>query len=728
MSSMPQPDTSPPAQQGTDTNLEFIDLLLARMELLMELRTYQRYGSPEEGDFEQVMEPMRQQIRSIDQRMRALRLEGRAASRPLPFDLLVARFRLDPVEEQILMLSLAPMIDASFRKRIARFKDNILLDYCDVDLCQSVLFDSRRERLAAMRYFGEAGRLVRYRVLKPGLPRDATSDHLVGYELRVPGRVVNFVMGLGDIDPSLAPYARLEWHAVPMEHVVLPESTVREVLNLADQYAGRLRRHAITSACGETSKGAILQFVGPSGTGKTLFARAVAHYLGCRTLEVDCGKLGGDEPRFKTLLEDLFWQARMAGAVLVMDQVEAILSEGNSRLETVFGELEHWDGLGIFCIRDAKKIDPAVERWVIYQFEIEPPDEEDRRKLWTLHLPEAPGLADEVDVEELASKFDINGNQIRNASLVAANMALSREGGPQEINNEMLERAAHTQMRASMSEYARKSKIRLTLSDLILPDEEKAEIQSIMDAAKAKTFVMSKWGFGKKLSTGKGLVIMFTGEPGTGKTLCAEIMAKTLGLELYQIAIPQVMSKYIGETEKNIAQIFSTAKANHAMLLFDEADSLFGSRVKVESSVDKFSNMETNLLLQEIERFEGIIILTTNLDKQIDKAFERRIQFKVRFPFPEAEGRAKIWKLLFPKECPQDKRLDWDLLGRSFEISGGHIKNAVLRSAYRAACTGGVVTMETIRFAAEQECKQAGKLFRSFKLDAEWQDELYDDY
>jgi len=194
-------------------------------------------------------------------------------------------------------------------------------------------------------------------------------------------------------------------------------------------------------------------------------------------------------------------------------------------------------------------------------------------------------------------------------------------------------------------------------------------------------------------------------------------MANQLELQLYQISIPQVMSKYIGETEKNIAEIFQTAKANHAMLLFDEADSLFSSRVKVESSVDKFSNMETNLLLQEIERFEGVIILTTNLDKSIDKAFQRRIQFKVTFPFPEAESRAAIWQLLFPKECPISDDLDWDMLGKSFEISGGHIKNAVLRAAYKAAVGNKVVDMNVIQFAAEQECKHAGKLFRSFQWD-----------
>ena len=362
-----------------------------------------------------------------------------------------------------------------------------------------------------------------------------------------------------------------------------------------------------------------------------------------------------------------------------------------------------------------------MDRWVFYQLEFEAPEMMDRARLWTIHLPVEPRCAAEVDIEFLASQFEITGNQIRNAALVAANMALSEPVPADEkrITTVHLTKAVHAQMRASLSQYARRSKVKLSLNDLVLPDAEKKEIQTIIDASANRAYVMSKWGFGAKLTTGKGIVVLFSGDPGTGKTLCAEIMARELGLELYQISIPQVMSKYIGETEKNIQKIFDSAKANHAMLLFDEADSLFTARVKVDTSVDKFSNMETNLLLQEIERFDGVIILTTNLEKSIDKAFQRRIQFKVHFPFPEAESRARIWQMLFPKTCPLSADMDWEVVGKSFEISGGHIKNAVLRAAYRAVISGGEVNMETIRFAAEQECKQAGKLFRSFKLPGE---------
>ncbi len=175
-------------------------------------------------------------------------------------------------------------------------------------------------------------------------------------------------------------------------------------------------------------------------------------------------------------------------------------------------------------------------------------------------------------------------------------------------------------------------------------------------------------------------------------------------------------------TEKNIAKIFHSARANHSMLLFDEADSLFTKRVSVENAIDRFSNMETNLLLQEIERFEGVCIMTTNLDKNIDDAFARRIQFKIEFPFPEAEYRTAIWKTLIPKECPVDGSIDFSRLGECFELSGGHIKNAVVRAAYRAAAREGSLNWDDFEFAAEQECKNAGKLFRTsaMAMQEEW--------
>jgi SpoVK/Ycf46/Vps4 family AAA+-type ATPase len=289
-----------------------------------------------------------------------------------------------------------------------------------------------------------------------------------------------------------------------------------------------------------------------------------------------------------------------------------------------------------------------------------------------------------------------------------------------EVTLELLKHCAQAQLRADMEEYSVKSNIQLTLEDLVLPEKEKALIREFLDACINRVFVMSKWGFGRRLVTGKGITALFKGEPGTGKTLCAEILARELGMRLYQISIPKIVSKYIGETEKNISRIFQTARANHSMLLFDEADALFTKRVSVENAIDRFSNMEVNLLLQEIERFEGITILTTNLDKNIDDAFSRRIQFKIEFPFPEPDHRSLIWKGLIPKECPVDAGIDFVDLGEAYELSGGFIKNAVVRAAYRAAAKQTSISWADIEFAAEQECKSAGKLFRTSKHDDDW--------
>jgi SpoVK/Ycf46/Vps4 family AAA+-type ATPase len=716
-----------PKSNKSAHNYAFIDLALTWLETLLDMRTFQRHGmnqpeGAESAEPSTILSQYVSRLQEIENQLTSMREDARQGDEPLPFDVLAQRYQLGPLEERILLLALGTRLDASLRKRIARFKDNILLDYCDVDLCLGVLFDGRVDRLAAMEHFRVDAPLVRTQLIKPVPAKEGSADALVGYELHVPERVISYLLGHEALEAKLAPFCWLSRPDVLLDTVVLPDVTFREMLHLAEQFGERsiTRKTGGANALGPLDEAVLVQLSGESGTGKSHLAAALATHLGVYMLEVDCGKLATDEARFKSLLEEILWQARIVGAIVVFDQADAILGERNARLSTFFSEMDRWDGLAFLCTNDARKLDASVARAVVYQFDFEAPEMLDRLRLWQVHLPNGLKVGKDVDLEDIAMQYELTGGQIKNAVLVATNMALSNAGNLKTITQEHLMRSAHTQMRAKVTEFARRSKVSLTMDDLILPDDVKTEIDAILDAAKKRSFVMNKWGFAKKLVTGKGIVTMFCGEPGTGKTLCAEILANELSLELYQISIPQVMSKYIGETEKNIAKIFQSAKANHAMLLFDEADSLFASRVKVETSVDKFSNMETNLLLQEIERFEGIVILTTNLDKQIDKAFQRRIQFKVTFPFPEADMRTMIWEKHFPSECPVADDLDWELLGESFELSGGHIKNAVLRAAYRAACTDHIVSMENIRYAAEQECKHAGKLFRSFKLEHEF--------
>jgi SpoVK/Ycf46/Vps4 family AAA+-type ATPase len=214
-------------------------------------------------------------------------------------------------------------------------------------------------------------------------------------------------------------------------------------------------------------------------------------------------------------------------------------------------------------------------------------------------------------------------------------------------------------------------------------------------------------------------VVLLSGEPGTGKTLSAEVIAAELGMSLYRINPAKVVSKYVGETEKNLDQILGQAKSLHAILFFDEADALFATRVqRIESANDRFVNLETNFLLQQLERYEGLVILATNLETSIDQAFKRRIHYHVNIPFPDARARTEIWRNLLPERAPLAADVDFVRLGKIYELSGGHIKNAVMRAAYLAAERTVEISMALLMEAAEKECAAAGKLFQSIPTPA----------
>ncbi len=271
------------------------------------------------------------------------------------------------------------------------------------------------------------------------------------------------------------------------------------------------------------------------------------------------------------------------------------------------------------------------------------------------------------------------------------------------------------QLRNRLDDYAIVTRGRLRLSDIVLPDDVREQIAELLAACRNQRHVLNEWGFGERLVTGRGIVAIFDGVPGTGKTLCAEILGVELGLAVSRIDIPSVVSKWVGETGQRLQDIFRRARATRTILLFDEADALFGRRVEQsERATDRYANMEVNLLLQEIERYDGIVILTTNLFGALDDAVLRRVQYRVTFPEPDAAARGRIFRTLVPRGTPVDDDVDFVALGRESELPGGRIKNAVLRAAYRARQAGArAIAMTHFRSAASDECKAAGKLVRA---------------
>lgn len=281
-----------------------------------------------------------------------------------------------------------------------------------------------------------------------------------------------------------------------------------------------------------------------------------------------------------------------------------------------------------------------------------------------------------------------------------------------EVDQSDLVKAAALQGDRGMSAGVRRTWVSRKRSDLLLPAEVGRAIDELIETERNREQVLEKWQLARKVQKGLGLVCLFDGPPGTGKTMAAEVIACVLGLPLFTVSVANVVSKWVGETEKNLQSIFDEAQKARCLLLFDEADVLFTKRTEVQRSADRYSNMEVGLLLQLVESYRGLVVLTTNIKDSIDPAFARRFTFKLRFPNPDADVRLRIWEALLPRDRLADD-VDLASIARRYELSGGAIRNIVLRAAYRAALRPeGRVTATTIAELATEECRASGQLVR----------------
>jgi SpoVK/Ycf46/Vps4 family AAA+-type ATPase len=261
-----------------------------------------------------------------------------------------------------------------------------------------------------------------------------------------------------------------------------------------------------------------------------------------------------------------------------------------------------------------------------------------------------------------------------------------------------------------MSTLARRIEPKHRMSDLVLPATQLEQLAAICSQARHASIVYGAWRFDRKLSLGRGLNAMFTGQPGTGKTMAAEVIAAELGVELLKIDLSQIVSKYIGETEKNLRELFEQAARAHAILFFDEADALLGKRSDVKDAHDRYANTETAYLLQKMEEYPGITILATNLRQNMDAAFTRRMRFIVDFPFPDEADRLRIWQSVWPAEVPLGADIDRPLLARQFRLAGGSIRNVAVAAAFLAAEQQQAVSMRHLMLATKRELQKMGRL------------------
>ncbi len=340
----------------------------------------------------------------------------------------------------------------------------------------------------------------------------------------------------------------------------------------------------------------------------------------------------------------------------------------------------------------------APDGFAAVRIAVPSPSAAERRQVWadSIGIPAAARMNGALDA--VADQFSLDTPAIRSAG--AALGLIGADAGGDALGRAAW-RIGRAHARRSMEQLARRIEPRADWDSLVLPEAQTSTLRQIASHVRQRVTVHERWGFAGKYSRGLGLTALFAGASGTGKTMAAEVLAHTLDLDLFQIDLAGLVSKYIGETEKNLRRVFDAAEDSGAILLFDEADALFGKRSEVKDSHDRYANLEVSYLLQRMEAYRGLAILTTNMRHAIDTAFLRRIRFVVEFPFPDVAERARIWKGVFPEDTPTAS-LDVSRLAR-LGIAGGIIRNIAMHAAFLAADAAEPVRMSHLLAAARTE-------------------------
>jgi SpoVK/Ycf46/Vps4 family AAA+-type ATPase len=612
----------------------------------------------------------------------------------------LATFDLDTV-----LVALAPELDLRYERLYAYLQDDVNRRRPSVDLVLNLLCVTAAERLAQRARFAAAAPLRRHGLLD--LVQDPNRAHspLLAHDLKLDEQVVRWVLGNEDVDQRTAGFTR---YVSPRNHehaASLPELEHRlMVLMEGAQRRGTPPRVGLQ---------------GPPGNEQAAIAERLAAAFDAPLLRVDLDRLIAAEPEPMSALRRCFRDARYLDAILFIDGTDALSADGQSALVATLRDLLAAHSGAVILSGERPWPQSVIGSARLTVVPISAPGLDRRRAAWTGALTNAGVALVPDDVELLASRFRLNLAQIENAIATACAAADWRSAAvgawqgmpPNEMQPTLDELfgAARAQAGPGLASLAQKIEPRFAWEDLVLPDDAVAQLHELCARVNRRERVLSTWGFGRKLSLGQGTNALFCGPSGTGKTMAVEVIASDLGLDLYRIELAGIVSKYIGETEKNLDSIFAAAAGANAILFFDEADALFGKRSEVRDAHDRYANIETAYLLQKMEQYDGVAILATNLRGNLDEAFTRRLAFTVHFAFPDASHRQRIWTGSWPLEVTLAEDVDLADLARRFPLSGGNIKNIALAAAYLAADSDDAVTTSHLLHAIRREYQKMGK-------------------
>ena len=512
-----------------------------------------------------------------------------------------------------------------------------------------------------------------------------TSLGVANQPLKVDERILHFALGLPTLDHRLRP-----WLISPPEVCPLTPRQVQISHTLASVWRQRL----------EGGREVLPLLVGDDTTSLRSVAQRAAAAMSLHPRLVRAADLPPEPDARYELGILLEREALLSGLVLLLE-VDDLAPPDVSR--SALGLVERLTSLVVLLGRDL----PNVSQVAVVRLELPPPNTRERRVMWE----DALG----ADLQRLPQGLDPLLNHFplsaRDISAACASARLLSEDRPFP---QVLWEVCRVLGRPRLAQLAHHIQSEARLEDVVLPPLQKATLTDMLHHVRRRLQVLEGWGYAQRVQRGQGVSALFTGPSGTGKTFAAEALANTLELDLYRVDLSQVVNKYIGETEKNLRRIFESAEGTGAILLFDEADALFGKRTEVKDSHDRYANIEVDYLLQRMEAYRGLALLTTNLKGAIDGAFLRRLSFVVPFPFPEPALRAELWRRAFPRQTPTEG-LDFDRLAR-LGVAGGNIRNIALHAAYVAAGEDSPVRMAHLAAAARSELLKLERAFSEAEL------------
>ncbi len=560
-------------------------------------------------------------------------------------DALCATFDLTPFERDVLLLCAGMELKGKFAQLCAAAQGDLNRPYPSFGLALAALPDAHWSALAP------GSPLRRWRLIEVG------AGSLTQSAIRIDEPILHYLTGIADTDARLADY---------LEPLRLIDDLVPSQLRVAEQIGALMQKgdHPAIQLCGEDA-----------ATRRQVAAKAYA-LAGMDAAVISASLLPSAPAELETL-------ARLLERESLLTRQGIILEADGERLDAPIARLI--DRLNEIVILSAQERLPLSNQASL-GFDVRQPSRDELRLIWRTALD--PQADVNGQLEAVISQFSLSPSAIQ---------AVSAE----VVSADALWEACRAYARPQLDDLAQRIETHASWLDLVLPEAQLQVLREIALHVRQRATVYETWGFGARSPRGLGISALFAGQSGTGKTLAAEVLANELRLDLYRIDLSQVVSKYIGETEKNLHRIFDHAEGGGVILLFDEADALFGKRSEVKDSHDRYANIEVSYLLQRMETYRGLAILTTNLKGALDTAFLRRIRFVVQFPFPDLTDRAEIWRRIFPSATPT-LGLDYSKLAR-LNVAGGNIRNIALNAAFLAADAGEPVGMRHLSLAARGE-------------------------